>query len=296
MLSLDEQQIKEYVKDVPLISDERPRIEFSAPHNLIIPVQFLWLDNMDEIMDRRATILPCLINADSAAIAGVNRCSKASSLIMKAEILHARQQFFPSVLDADSALMLMPNDTTAEMVRQEASGYAVLLCLNSARGLRSQGLLPQAEQAYLQALAVDSLSASVHTELTTLYNSMGMVEKGLEHARKAVALSPNDPVMRTNLAVDYLNLNRPADAEAELLRVTGTTGTCGRAYYFLAMLYRETCGLGSRRLPCSAPGNWDIFRSRTDLLCIFVAQWLSVPSDAERCPLYSKQGRGHTLP
>ncbi len=237
---LDEQQIKEYVKDVPLITDDRPRIEFSAPHNLSIPVQFLWLDNMDELMDRRATILPYLINADSAVIAWVNRYGKASSLVMKAEILNARQQFFPSVLDADSALMLMPDDTTAKMVRREASGYAVQVCLNSARGLRSQGLLPQAEQAYLQALAVDSLNAPVHTELTTLYNSMGMAEKGLEHARKAVASSPNDPVMRTNLAVDYMNLNRPAEAEAELRRAVHDDESFGRAYYFLAMLYDET--------------------------------------------------------
>jgi tetratricopeptide (TPR) repeat protein len=74
----------------------------------------------------------------------------------------------------------------------------------------------------------------------TLYNSLGMIEKELEHAQKAVMSAPNDPAMHTNLAVVYMNLNRPAEAEAELLRAVGSNETYGRAHYFLAMLYRET--------------------------------------------------------
>ena len=237
---MDEQRVKEYVKDVPVISDDKPRIEFSAPHNLIIPVQRMWLDNMNELLKRRVSVLPRLIKVDSSMAAGINRCAEASSMIMKAEILNARQQFLHAVIAADSALMLMPDDTTATMIRQEALGNAVLWCLNNARRLRSQGLLPQAEQAYLQAIAVDSLCAPAHTELTTLYNSLGMIEKELEHAQKAVMSAPNDPGMHTNLAVVYMNLNRPAEAEAELLRAVSSNETYGRAHYFLAMLYRET--------------------------------------------------------
>ena len=237
---MDEERIREYVKDVPLLSDDMPCIEFSAPHNLIISAQRMWLDNMNELLKRRVSVLPCLTTIDGGTAAGINRCGEASSLIMKAEILNARQQFIPAVMAADSALMFMPDDTTATMIRQEAVANAVQLCLNSARSNRSQKLLPQAEQAYLQALAVDSLCAPAHTELTTLYNSLGLIEKGLEHARKAVTSSPDDPAMHTNLAVVYMNLNRPAEAEAELLRAVGRNGTYGRAHYFLAMLYRET--------------------------------------------------------
>ncbi len=159
---------------------------------------------------------------------------------MKAEILNARQQFIPAVMAADSALMFMPDDTTA--TNDKAGGCRQCrAAVPEQRTQQSQPrLLPQAEQAYLQALAVDSLCAPAHTELTTLYNSLGLIEKGLEHARKAVTSSPDDPAMHTNLAVVYMNLNRPAEAEAELLRAVGRNGTYGRAHYFLAMLYRET--------------------------------------------------------
>jgi Tfp pilus assembly protein PilF len=117
---------------------------------------------------------------------------------------------------------------------------ATLLCLNGARGLRSQGLLSPAEATYLRALAIDSSCVPAHTELATLYATLGMVDKSLEHAQKAVVFSPNDPAMRTNLAVVYMNLNRTAEAEAELLRAIGIDEKYGRAHYFLGMLYDET--------------------------------------------------------
>jgi tetratricopeptide (TPR) repeat protein len=228
------------VKDAPPISDDKPRIEFSAPHNLVIPVQYLWFDNMTELLNRRVSVLPCLASADSAATAGIVRCEEASTLIMKAELLDVRQQFLAAEAAADSSLVLMPRDTTAAMVRQEATGNAVQWFLNGARGFRSLGLLLQSEQAYLRALAADSLCAPAHTELATLYSTLGNGDMALEHARKAVTSSPDDPAMHTNLAVVYMNLNRPSEAEAELLRAVGGNETCGRAHYFLAMLYRET--------------------------------------------------------
>jgi tetratricopeptide (TPR) repeat protein len=45
--------------------------------------------------------------------------------------------------------------------------------------------------------------------------------------------------MHTNLAVVYLNLNRPADAEKELLRAISLNNDFGRAYYFLGSLYQQ---------------------------------------------------------
>ena len=154
--------------------------------------------------------------------------------------MNARQQFFQALTAADSALALMPGDTTARMIRREAMDNAVLLWLNGARGLRGQGLLPQTEQAYLKALALDSSCVPAHTELATLYTSLGMVDKCLWHAQKAMAFLPGDPAMHTNLAVVYMNLNRSPEAEAELLRVIGSDNTYGRAHYFLGMLYEET--------------------------------------------------------
>ena len=104
---MDERRIREFVKDIPVISDDHPRIEFSAPRNLVKPANFLWLQNMEELIGRRASVLPFVSNADDAVTEGIKRCSAASSMIMKAGMMNSRQRFFQALTAADSALTLM---------------------------------------------------------------------------------------------------------------------------------------------------------------------------------------------
>ena len=237
---MDERRVREYVDNAPVISDDFPRIEFSAPRNLVQPVSRLWLENMNELLLHRVSVLPFIVKAGDSAAAGISHCQRASSFIMQAGILNAQWKFFQAFAAADSALSLMPGDTTARMIRRETVDNILQLCLNDARVYRSQGNSTGAEGAYLRALAVDSFCAPATTELATLYNTLGMLDKGLEYAKKAAASSPGDPAMHTNLAVVYMNLNRPADAEAELLRAIGVSSTSGRAFFFLGTLYKET--------------------------------------------------------
>jgi tetratricopeptide (TPR) repeat protein len=166
--------------------------------------------------------------------------SEASSLLLKAGVLNAQGRFFEALLTADSSLALMPGDTTAEMLRQETAGRWAQVCLNSARDLRGRGLILPAEQAYLQATTADSLCVAAHTELASLYTARGMTEKCLEHARKAVDVSPEDPAMRVNLAVACINCGRHAEAEKQLLSAVAMDESYGRAHYYLAELFRET--------------------------------------------------------
>jgi spermidine synthase len=237
---MDERRVREYVDNAPVISDDFPRIEFSAPRNLVLPVCRLWLENMNELLLRRVAVPPYIVKAGDSAAAGIRRCQRASSFIMQAGILNAQWKFFQAFSAADSALALMPGDTTARMIRRETIDNILQRCLNDARVCRSQGNSSAAEGAYLRALAVDSFCAPANTELATLYNALGMFDKGLEYAQKAVRSSPGDPAMHTNLAVVYMNFNRPADAEAELLRAIAVSATYGRAFFFLGTLYKET--------------------------------------------------------
>jgi spermidine synthase len=237
---MDEQSLRKYIDGAPVISDDLPCLEFSAPRNLVLPLERMWSENMSDLLARRVPVLPFCTSTDSSSAAEIRRCGKASSRIMKAGILNARGMFSDALETADSALSLMPGDTTARMLRRETIDDILQLCLNDAHICRSRGNSKAAERAYLRALAVDSFCVPANTELATLYNALGTFDKGLEYARKAVASSPDDPAMHTNLAVVYMNLNRPADAEAELLRAIGVSGTYGRAFYFLGTLYRET--------------------------------------------------------
>ena len=237
---MGERQVHDFVKDVPVISDDCPGVEFFAPHNLVRPANLLWLENMEELLGRRASVLPFVGNVDDTMIENIGQCSAASSLIMEAGIMNSRQQFFQALTEADSALRLMPGDTTARMVRREAMDNAALVCLSGARGLRSQGLLLPAEAAYLRTLAIDSSCVPAHTELATLYTTLCMFDKSLDHAQKAVVFAPEDPATHTNLAVVYMNLRRAAQSEAEILRAIAINERFAPAHYFLGALYNAS--------------------------------------------------------
>ena len=236
---MDEQKVREYIGNVPIISDNLHGLEFSSPRSRILPISRMWLENMNELLMNRVTVLPYIEKTDDSATAEINRYQEASVFIMKAGILNAQGQSFGALAATDSALRLMPGDTTAKTIRRETSGMIVGKLVNEARNFCNQGHLQAAESAYLQALTVDSICAPVQTELTGLYISLGMFDKVLEYAQKAVTSMPSDPAMHTNLAVVYLNLNRPADAEKELLRAISLNNDFGRAYYFLGSLYQQ---------------------------------------------------------
>ena len=236
---MDEQKVREYIGNVPIISDNLHGLEFSSPRSRILPISRMWLENMNELLMNRVTVLPYIEKADDSATAEITRYQEASVLIMRAGILNAQGESFGALAATDSALRLMPGDTTAKTIRRETSGMIVGKLVNEARNFCNQGHLQAAESAYLQALTVDSICAPVQTELTGLYISLGMFDKVLEYALKAVTSMPSDPAMHTNLAVVYLNLNRPADAEKELLRAISLNNDFGRAYYFLGSLYQQ---------------------------------------------------------
>lgn len=237
---MDEQRIREYVGDAPVISDDLHGLEFSAPHSRVLPISRMWVDNMNDLLRNRVSVLPCIVDPGAAAIAEINRCQEASCLIMQAGIWNAQGQIFQAFAWADSALSLMPGDTTAKMIRRESAGEVMRFHLNGARILRKQGDFQGAEAAYLQSLSVDSFCTTVQTELATLYGDLGMPDKVLEYLQMAVRSSPGDPATHTDLAVACLNLNRPEDAEKELLRAISLNENYGRAYFFLGSLYQET--------------------------------------------------------
>jgi len=236
---MDERALKAYVNDGPLMTDDHPRIEFSAPRNLALPAHRLWLANMEDLERSRVSVLPFVVGADDASRLAIERCAAAASLVMRAGMSAARLDYFQAIATVDSALALMPGDTSAEMIRHDALDNALVLSLNKARMLRRQGILLGAEQAYLQALAADSMCTVAHTELTTLYNGLRMFDKGLLHAQKAVESSPDDLAMLVNLAVVYMNLNRSSEAEPLLMEALKIRANDERARYFLAMLREE---------------------------------------------------------
>jgi spermidine synthase len=237
---MDEKKVKEFVADAPVISDDRYGLEFSVPHNRVLPISRMWVDNMKALASNRVSVLPYLLSCSDSLKTEVNKCSNASTLIMNAAVLNAQGQTYQAFTEIENALKIMPDDTTARSIRLETAGNLLAPLINQARMALKQQDYQGAEYAYLQALIVDSINTDIIFELVDLYIGLGKIDKVVEYSQKAVMFAPYDPGAHTNLAVVYINTNRPADAEAELLKAINIDSNFGRAYYFLGQLYQQS--------------------------------------------------------
>lgn len=237
---MNEQRVREFVGTTPAITDDLPGLEFSALHSRILPISRMWLENMHALLVKRVSVLPNIVKTDDSTTAAINRCQEASSRIMQAGILNALGQFTDAFAAIDTALILMSNDTTARMIWRETARKVLPPLLQEAHSTGNRGNLNAAEQMYLQVLKLDPTCTQAQTELAMVYNALGMFEKTLEYAQKAVASSPGDPAVHTDLGAMYLSLNRFDDAEKELLEAVRLQEATGRAYSFLGTLYRTT--------------------------------------------------------
>jgi spermidine synthase len=237
---MDEKKVKEFIGDEPVISDDRHGLEFSVPHNRVLPVSRMWVDNMNELAGNRVSILPYMSAYSDSLKNEVNRCSYASTLILNAAVLNAQGQTFQAFTEIENALKVMPDDTTARSIRQETAGNLLGTLVNQARMALKLQDYQGAEYAYLQALSVDSINTDLLFELVDLYIGLGKIDRVVEYSQKAVMSAPDDPGAHTNLAVVYFNIDRPADAEAELLKAVNLDRNFGRAYYFIGQLYQQS--------------------------------------------------------
>ncbi len=237
---MDETKVKEFVGDVPVITDDRYGLEFSVPHNRVMPISRMWVDNMNELARNRVSILPYLLLCSDSLKMELEKCTNASTLIMNASVLNAQGETFQAFTSVESALKSMPGDTTARSIRQETASNVLGMLVSRARSALKNADYQGAEYAYLQALSVDSMNTRIQFELVDLYIGLGKFDKVVEYSEKAVRFAPDDPGAHTNLAVVYLNLDRPADAETELLYAIRLDRNFGRAYYFLAQLYQQS--------------------------------------------------------
>jgi predicted Zn-dependent protease len=126
------------------------------------------------------------------------------------------------------------------MIRQESGNGLLAEAIDNAQTAYGRGDLKATEAACLEALSIDSSCAPVLSILTQVNIDLGRFDEVLKYARKAVAASPGDPAMHTNLAIVYLNLDQPAEAEKTLLDAIVIDRNFGRAYFYLAALYRQS--------------------------------------------------------
>jgi eukaryotic-like serine/threonine-protein kinase len=102
------------------------------------------------------------------------------------------------------------------------------------------GNLPKVIETLQEAIQTYPAQLDSYININVVYTSLAQFAKGLPYAQKAVELQPDDAIASENLIGAYLNLNRVAEARAEVdragkLGLDGSTGNlvANMPVYFL---------------------------------------------------------------
>ena len=133
-------------------------------------------------------------------------------------------------------------DAFLEVLRINPAIATVYLTLGNI--YKDLGRYDEAARAYQDAIATDPCLVEAHNNLGSLHQAENRIEKSIEHFRQADRLSPDDPVIRCNLATAFLAGRRHADAESEFRAVLEIDPAFAWAHL----------GMGNL---CSARGHWE---------------------------------------
>jgi len=97
-----------------------------------------------------------------------------------------------------------------------------------------RGEIAQAEQLHLRAIAIDSSRASAYKQYGMMLAMTDRLTEALAARQRAVELDPLSPILRASLAINYSQLNRQADAEAEFMTAIELDPHWHVPYFWLA--------------------------------------------------------------
>ncbi len=134
-----------------------------------------------------------------------------------------------------------PERAKFNVLAQEAAGRAIELDPGVALAHQAMGTVHrinhrwiEAENEYLEALAIDPQSASVLEDYNEFLDGVGHWDKSIEYGDRAARLEPFRPVFQMASAYSHLTANNLAEAEAIADRVIALDPTFSFAYILKA--------------------------------------------------------------
>lgn len=101
-----------------------------------------------------------------------------------------------------------------------------------------QGNLAEAEQAFKQALEIDSANVAYWTNLGVTYYSLGQLADAEQAFKSGLATATDDAELHYLLGATYLQLDRLDDAQSNLLTATELNPDLAEPYFGLGALYQ----------------------------------------------------------
>jgi eukaryotic-like serine/threonine-protein kinase len=123
------------------------------------------------------------------------------------------------------------------------------------------GNLPKVIETLQEAIQTYPAQLDSYININVAYTSLAQFDKGLPYAQKAVELQPDDAIASENLIGAYLNLNRVAEARAEVdrARKLGLDGSTGNLVANMPVYFLQGDAQQLQRIMTQVQGRPDEF-------------------------------------
>ncbi len=261
-------ELREYVGQAPIHTDNRPRLEFFKSRELVNTTYH----NIKGMQPYRASVLPYLTNTSFQERQTLQRYFQATQQLIQGQLAYVQGHYEEAAETFRQAVQANPADKTLQYNLSAAVEYGLKesdaalsqleselqakLLLNP-RDAKSYGMLGLAYQTREQwDKAVDMLEKSlkydpnqgqIHASLyiaygglAVMYEEKGEIRKAITAVKKAIRLEPNLWLGHSWLGSLYQNQGQYEQAIAAFQKALSLEPGQPRIHYALAMSYRDS--------------------------------------------------------
>ncbi|MBI2849157.1 MAG: fused MFS/spermidine synthase [Chloroflexi bacterium] len=230
---MDEETAQQFANKASLHTDDRPRLEISAPKSLYIQTD---AENLRQIKEIRRQVYPLLRNVgeDTAYQKEVQeklqQYSNAREHVIQGEIYNVQGRGRDGIAEFEKALTLNPGDSQARYYTADVSFLV-------ARGYQQRGDNEKALELYRKSIDMNPPFLPARRKIAQIYSETQRIDEAIKELENVVQIESNDAQNRALLGYHYLLAERLDEAEAELKKATQLDARNVIAHNTLASLY-----------------------------------------------------------
>ncbi|MBI4332753.1 MAG: fused MFS/spermidine synthase [Chloroflexi bacterium] len=193
---MDEAAVAGYTAGASINTDDRPRLEFSAPKNMYLATTEV---NLEGMKPYQSNLAPRLKNVgDRAIMERVEKSYQAKRHIIDGVILMAQGETADAATAWEAALEQDPDDRTVK--RQLADTY-----LSIGKWFYDSGSYEDAFRYYRRVAELQPPNAQTYLYLGLVSNSLGRKDDGAKYLDMALKVKPGDATIHYEIGHGFLS-------------------------------------------------------------------------------------------
>ncbi len=234
-----------YCGQQPLISDNRPRLEFGTVDIRDFTKILGTLNNLKKIPWPYLVDLPGSQDQQAAIRDSLTRLDKMARACIQGDIYLWQNRPKDYLAQYQKAAEIAPENDALQaqlaLINQRGSSApADENPMQQASKLVSQGKLAEAASIYEQQLATDPTRIDIRSSLGILYQKLGRTDQAIEQFRLVLVRNSTDNGTRNNLGIAFMQKEMYDKAENEFLTILKSNPDFVQANVNLGLTYART--------------------------------------------------------